>query len=250
MKQLALLAALAAFSGAAVADPGNGLGLGLGLDNRTDVDVNVDNDVDVNVDNDVDVNVDNDVRVDNDVDVRTSANNFNSVSNMQHQSQTANGGAGGSATSYGSTASTGASTSQATVGNTTATASAAPSTSSATGGNSSVGNVAASVGAVVEEGAVQSSTSVTTNYREAAQGVAIVLTTACGTAASGSGRSFTFGAAQGQDAFCKDLALAKVFFDLGQNERGMEFVEAAAKLVKVDNFFDQITTVLTLGILK
>jgi hypothetical protein len=41
-----------------------------------------------------------------------------------------------------------------------------------------------------------------------------------------------------------------VFFDLGLNERGMYFVEAASKLVKVDNFFDQITTVLTLGILK
>jgi len=30
----------------------------------------------------------------------------------------------------------------------------------------------------------------------------------------------------------------------------MYFVEAASKLVKVDNVFDQITTVLTLGILK
>jgi hypothetical protein len=210
-----------------------------------------------------------------DADARASATNFTSVSSQQAQGQlqgqlqgqVANGGDGGNATSYGSSATTGASTSSAlagggisyaVVGDTTANA--APSTSSATGGSvgnttatsgdATVGNVAASVGAVVESGAVQSSTNVTTNYREASQGVAIVLTTACGTAASGSGRSFTFGAAQGQDAFCKNLALAKVYFDLQMNDEGMKYVTEAAKLVKVDNFFDQITTVLTLGILK
>ena len=258
MKRLMLLAALAAFSSAAFAEPGNGNAFGLGNNGGK---------------------ADATATALADADARATASNFTSVSTVQGQQQAqgqlqgqvATGGAGGNSTSYGSSASTGASTSSAlagggvayaTMGNVTSTS--APSTSSATTGasNSTVGNVtatagdatvgdvAASVGAVVEQGALQSSTNVTTNYKEAAQGVAIVLTTACGTAASGSGRSFSFGAAQGQDAFCKNLALAKVYFDLGKNDEGMYFVEAASKLVKVDNVFDQITTVLTLGILK
>lgn len=198
-----------------------------------------------------------------DASARASASNFTSVSSHQAQGQLQGQLAyGGNAVSEGSTASatTGASNSASSVGNVTSqsgastsqvgnvSATSAPSTSSV--GNVSTGAATATLGSVVESGAVQSSTNVTTNYREAAQGVAIVLTTACGTAASGSGRSFTFGAAQGQDAFCKNLALAKVYFDLGDNDKGLAFIEAAADLVKVDNVFDQITTVLTLGILK
>jgi hypothetical protein len=138
---------------------------------------------------------------------------------------------------------TGASTSSATAGD---------STSNATGGDASanVGAVTATVGSVVESGAVQSSTTVQTNYREAAQAVGLVLTTACGVGATASGREFTFSAAQGQDAFCKNLALANLYLSLGQQEKALTFIAAAEQLADIDTFFDNFTTIISLGILK
>lgn len=152
---------------------------------------------------------------------------------------------GGNAVSEGSTASavTGASTSSATSGD---------STSSATGGEATanVGAVTATLGSVVESGAVQSSTTIETNYKEAAQAVSLVLTTACGTAAGGGGREWTVSVAQGQDAFCKNLALANLYFSLNQVEKGLTFVAKAEQLAEVDTFFDNFITVLSLGMLK
>jgi hypothetical protein len=122
------------------------------------------------------------------------------------------------------------------------------STSSATGG--SVGAVTATLGSVVESGAVQSSTTVETNYREAAQAVSLVLTTACGTAAGGAGREWTVSVAQGQDAFCKNLALANLYLSLGHKERAMNYIAAAEQLAEIDTFFDNFTTIISLGLLK
>jgi hypothetical protein len=149
----------------------------------------------------------------------------------QMQSQTATGG---SALSEGSTASATAGDSAATVGDVSA----------------NVGAVTATLGSVVESGAVQSSTNVETNYREAAQAVSLVLTTACGTAAGASGRDWTFSTAQGQDAFCKNLALANLYLSLGQQEKALTFIAAAEQLADIDTFFDNFTTIITLGILK
>ena len=149
----------------------------------------------------------------------------------QLQGQTATGG---SATSEGSSASATTGASSAAVGNTTAT----------------VGNVGASVGAVVESGALQTSTNVSTNYREAAQGVALVITSACGEGSSGSGRDFTVAVSKGQDAFCKELALTRVYLDLGQNERAMQHLDRAEQLSQIDSFFDNFLTILSLGLLK
>jgi hypothetical protein len=138
---------------------------------------------------------------------------------------------------------TGASTSSATAGD---------STSNATGGDATanVGAVTATLGSVVESGAVQSSTTVQTNYREAAQAVSLVLTTACGTAAGASGREWTFSTAQGQDAFCKNLALANLYLSLNQTERAMTYIAKAEQLSDIDTFFDNLTTILSLGLLK
>lgn len=161
---------------------------------------------------------------------------------FQSQGQVA---VGGNALSEGSTAtaSTGASTSSAVTGD---------STSSATGGTSSanVGAVTASLGSVVESGAVQSSTTVTSNYREAAQAVAIVLTTACGTAAGASGREWTFSTAQGQDAFCKNLAMANLYMSFGDKAKAQQFIDKAEELSSIDTFFDNFTTIISLGLLK
>jgi hypothetical protein len=160
----------------------------------------------------------------------------------QQQAQFASGG---NAVSEGSSASavTGASTSSATAGD---------STSNATGGDASanVGAVTATLGSVVESGAVQSSTTVQTNYREAAQAVGLVLTTACGTGATASGREFTFAVAQGQDAFCKNLALANLYLSLGQQEKALTFIANAEQLADIDTFFDNFTTIISLGLLK
>jgi len=124
------------------------------------------------------------------------------------------------------------------------------STSNATGGNANVGAVTATLGSVVESGAVQSSTTVESNYREAAQAVSLVLTTACGTAAGGGGREWTISVAQGQDAFCKNLALANLYLSLGHKERAMNYIAAAEQLAEIDTFFDNFTTIITLGLLK
>ena len=141
---------------------------------------------------------------------------------------------------------------EAVTGASTSSAVSGDSAANATGGdaNVSVGAVSATLGSVVESGAVQSSTSVTSNYKEAAQAVSLVLTTACGTAAGASGREWTFSTAQGQDAFCKNLALANLYFSLHQMERGLQYVAAAEQLTEIDTFFDNLTTILTLGILK
>jgi hypothetical protein len=134
----------------------------------------------------------------------------------------------------------------------TATATAGDSTSNATGGNAdvNVGAVTATLGSVVESGAVQSSTTVQTNYREAAQAVSLVLTTACGTAAGASGRDWTLSVGQGQDAFCKNLALANLYLSMGQNEKAMTFIVKAEQLADIDTFFDNFTTIISLGLLK
>lgn len=126
------------------------------------------------------------------------------------------------------------------------------STSNATGGsaNANVGAVTATLGSVVESGAVQSTTNVSTNYREAAQAVNVVLTTACGTAAGAAGREWTFSTAQGQDAFCKNLALANLYLSFGEKEKAMQFINAAEQLADIDTFFDNFTTIISLGLLK
>jgi len=134
----------------------------------------------------------------------------------------------------------------------TASATTGDSTSNATGGTSSanVGAVTATLGSVVESGAVQSTTNVSTNYREAAQAVGLVLTTACGTGATASGREFTFAVAQGQDAFCKNLALANLYLSFGDKEKARKFIDAAEQLADIDTFFDNFTTIISLGLLK
>ena len=134
----------------------------------------------------------------------------------------------------------------------TASAVTGDSTSNATGGTSSanVGAVTATLGSVVESGAVQSSTTVQTNYREAAQAVSLVLTTACGTAAGAAGREWTFSTAQGQDAFCKNLALANLYLSLNQPEKAMTFIAKSEQLADIDTFFDNFTTIISLGLLK
>lgn len=157
-----------------------------------------------------------------------------SQAQLQGQQQVALGGAGGNALSEGSTASATSGDSSATVGDVSA----------------NVGAVTATLGSVVESGAVQSSTNVVSNYREAAQAVSLVLTTACGTAAGASGREWTFSTAQGQDAFCKNLALANLYLSLGQQEKALTFIAAAEQLADIDTFFDNFTTIITLGILK
>jgi len=134
----------------------------------------------------------------------------------------------------------------------TASATTGDSTSNATGGTSSanVGAVTATLGSVVESGAVQSTTNVSTSYREAAQAVGLVLTTACGTGATASGREFTFAVAQGQDAFCKNLALANLYLSFGDKEKARKFIDAAEQLADIDTFFDNFTTIISLGLLK
>jgi hypothetical protein len=134
----------------------------------------------------------------------------------------------------------------------TASAVTGDSTSNATGGTSSanVGAVTATLGSVVESGAVQSTTNVSTNYKEAAQAVGLVLTTACGTGATASGREFTFAVAQGQDAFCKNLALANLYLSFGEKEKALKFINAAEQLADIDTFFDNFTTIISLGLLK
>ena len=88
------------------------------------------------------------------------------------------------------------------------------------------------------------------NYEAAAQAVAAIVTTNCGQAAGASTPQWSVSLSKGHGAFCQNLELASVFFELGRNDRAMEHLEAASQLTDIDTWFDNLTTIITFGLLK
>ena len=135
---------------------------------------------------------------------------------------------------------------------------------SATGGEASAdANAAAdaTAAAVAEAGAVASAnntlsasgndTNVSVSgdvYREAAQAVTVVVTTACGAGFGGSDRGATISFAKGQSSFCKNLVLYELLKD-SDPERAKLALERAYNVAALDANMTQIRQVLTLGLL-
>ncbi len=85
-------------------------------------------------------------------------------------------------------------------------------------------------------------------YREAAQAVTVVVTTACGAGFGGSDRGATVSFAKGQSSFCKNLVLYELLKD-SDPERAKLALDRAYNVAALDANMTQIRQVLTLGLL-
>lgn len=135
---------------------------------------------------------------------------------------------------------------------------------SATGGEATAGAVAAAdatAAAVAEAGAVASAnntlsasgndTNVSVSgdvYREAAQAVTVVITTACGAGFGGSDRGTTLNFAKGQSSFCKNLVLYDLLKD-SDPERAAKALDRAYQVAELDANMTIVRQIFTLGLL-
>lgn len=85
-------------------------------------------------------------------------------------------------------------------------------------------------------------------YREAAQAVNVVITTACGAGFGGSDRNMTVNFAKGQSSFCKNLVMYEMLKD-SDPERAAKSLDRAYRVAEADGNLTIIRQVLTLGLL-
>ena len=136
---------------------------------------------------------------------------------------------------------------------TTITVDNAFSSQSSTTNNVSVGSTDLSVGGTTVAVGVEAPTlyvQSNVKYKEAAQAVHSMVATACGESQGFSTPGYSISLGKGQDAFCKQLVMADIYFGLGDSKQAMKHIEIAKDLAGLDAAFDQILTVLSVGLLK
>jgi len=85
-------------------------------------------------------------------------------------------------------------------------------------------------------------------YRESAQAVTVVITTACGAGFGGSDRGTTLNFAKGQSSFCKNLVLYDLLKD-SDPERAAKALDRAYQVAELDANMTIVRQIFTLGLL-